>query len=412
MYTTRPKVDGYTLALLLFCAANVLELFVPRRDDSNYFVRMPIQLINGFLLLFMWTHLLAMKLNWTPVTRTITAFIWIICIYAGFYFAAHEFDFSDISPYLKLLLWTTSIIFFYEMMLRHGLYKKLMSLYIITFTAAASKKMIEASLFETETLGGGDTAALPLLFIVPVILICVNNNIKVIVMAAVAMLILVSMRRTAILGLVLSFPFIYKYIRAQLKSYHIMLFVVILGTVIIYTWSFIGDQVFYRFQNLFTGDAGGEKDSFGSGRSEFYKTVWDNWTGTGPQSLLFGNGLNSPHVLLMRVHNVQHSHNDFLEIGHTFGILGMFVWLRFLRFLWGLKGQLKMYSPENIQLFYICFLSYLVIALASGSILRITTMSFAFTVSILLYLVQNGKTVQSLLQARSYHEIPAPVLTP
>src|SRR5687768_5114778 len=137
----RSPFNAYTVALVLLCVANVLDLFVPRRDDSNYFVRMPIQLINGFLLLFMWTHLLLRTIHWNTITRTITAFIFLVCIYAGIYFSSHAFAFSDISPYLKLLLWTTSIVFFYEMMLRHGINTKLMALYIITFLAAACKKM-------------------------------------------------------------------------------------------------------------------------------------------------------------------------------------------------------------------------------------------------------------------------------
>ena len=139
------------------------------------------------------------------------------------------------------------------------------------------------------------------------------------------------------------------------------------------------------------GDKGGTEDSYGSGRSEFYLTVWNNWIGKDLFSFLFGNGLKSTNVLLVRVHNVQHAHNDLLEIAYTFGLLGVGIWLFFLKHLWGLKKKIKAFSPESTSLFYICFISYLIIAMASGSIERISTLPFGISVSMLLYQVQASK---------------------
>ena len=65
--------------------------------------------------------------------------------------------------------------------------------------------------------------------------------------------------------------------------------------------------------------------------------------------------------------------------------------------VWKLKKQIRRFSPETRHLFYICFISYLVIGLASGSIMRITTISFAFSVSLLLYCIQKGRMVEQLL---------------
>lgn len=391
------KLHANTIAFALLCLANILDLFVPRRDDSNYFVRMPIQLINGFLLIFMWATLLFKTFHWNAVTKTTALFLILIGSYTLFYLYGHKFNFAEYSPYFKFLLWTTSIIFFYEMMLRHGLNKRWIAFYIVTFLASATKKIIELSVFENETLNAGDTAALPLLFLLPIILICINDKLKVFIIGIVVVLVLISLRRTAILGLVLSLPFIYKYVRSSLRTSHIVVFGMVLATVVYYSWGFIGDAVIYRFQNLIIGDAGGNKESFGSGRSEFYMTVWNGWVNSGTQSLLFGNGLNSSHDVLMNVHNIQHAHNDFLEIGYTFGLIGIGIWFFFLGYLWKLKHKIKEYCPRVMPLFFICFLSYLIIGLSSGCILRSTTISLSLVIAMLLYETEKGKYTAEIL---------------
>ncbi|MBW3545331.1 MAG: hypothetical protein KY428_06995, partial [Bacteroidetes bacterium] len=110
--------------------------------------------------------------------------------------------------------------------------------------------------------------------------------------------------------------------------------------------------------------------------------------------------------LLMKVNSVKHAHNDFLQIAYTFGVLGLGIWFGFLSWLWRLRKQLRLYSPEIIYLFYICFISYLIIAMASGCILRITTIPFAISVAILLYKVQEGKRLLQLEKEERYYNSP------
>ena len=381
----------YNLALLLLCLANILELFVPRMDEGNYFVRMPIQLINGSLLILMWLTLLHWKVQWKSVTRIVILFIPLVLFNTLLYIIYYKFNIADFSGYLKFLLWTTSIVFFYEMMMRYGLNKKVLGIYLITFIISIGKKIIEGSKFESETLGAGDTASLPLLFIIPLVLVCFNNKYRIIILSVISVLVLFSVRRTTILGFILCIPFIYTYLSAKLKFYHIAFIGILFTFLVMNIWDHIGEAIVFRFENLLVGDKGGTEDSYGSGRSEFWVTTWNNWVRKDMFSFLLGNGLKSTNELLMRVHNVQHAHNDFLEIGHTFGLLGIGIWLSFIRQLWNLKKQIKRYSPNSISLFYICFISYFIIAMASGCIERITTLLFGITVSMLLYQVQESR---------------------
>lgn len=401
--SSRLVFNSYPIVLLLLCVANVLELFIPRMDEGNYFVRIPIQLINGGLLILMWASLLTNKIHWNAVTKSIFLFVPLILLYSYFYVITQKFVVGDYAAYIRFLLWTTSLVYFYEMLLRYGIQHKLMYLYILTFLAAVAKKILDTSLFASETLGAGDTAALPLLFIIPLILICFGEKSRLIVISVVVVLILVSLRRTAIIGLVFCLPFMLKYLWSQLRPIYFIMLGLILIPLCYYAWAYVGDAVYYRFEDLLLGDRGGSKESFGSGRSDFYMTVWHGWLNGGPFSFLFGNGLASTEKLLIKVNNVKHAHNDFLQIAYTFGVLGLGIWFGFLSRLWKLRKQLRLFSPENTQLFYICFISYLIIAMASGCILRITTMPFALSVAMLLYKVQEEKQLLLLEKEESYY---------
>ena len=403
MLSQSTKFNTYNIVLALFCVANLLELFIPRMDEGNYFVRIPIQMIYGANLFLMWIALMSRKNYWTPVSKAALVLILLTVVYCIAYFIFFRFNTTDFAPYLRFLLWTTAIIFFYEMMLQYGINELLMRAYVITFILSVAKKIMESAMYVSDNLGGGDTAALPLLFIIPIVLICFNVKFKFIFMSVIALLVLFSLRRTVILGLVVCLPFIYRYFSKSLKAYHLVLLGALFAGVLYYTWGYIGEAVIYRFANLLTGDSGGTKDSFGSGRSEFYMTVWNHWKNGDMFGVIFGNGLTSVQELLLKYHNIRHAHNDFLEIIYTFGLMGVLAWLTLLFRFWKLRSQIKLFSPDNLNLFYICFISYGVIAMASGCILRITTLPFALTISVLIYKVQEGKGVKQ--------QVATPVVT-
>src|SRR5688572_19741423 len=113
------KFNTYNIVMALFCIANLLELFIPRMDEGNYFVRIPIQMIYGANLFLMWTVLMSRQNYWTPVTKAALYFILLAVAYCFVYFLFFQFNTTDFAPYLRFLLWTTAIIFFYEMMLQY-----------------------------------------------------------------------------------------------------------------------------------------------------------------------------------------------------------------------------------------------------------------------------------------------------
>lgn len=379
------KLQTYHLVLILFIIANILELFLPRMDKGNYFIRIPIQLINAVTFLLIWKRILTIRKHWNNTTKYILVFIGLIVVHSVVYVVMNPFfSVSIFSKYIKLMLWLSAIIFFYEEILRNKINYFLFNMYVVTFIISIVKKIIESSLFTSEKLGGGDTNSLPLLLMLPLVLLTFDKKVKLYVIGIISFLIVLSLRRTAIIGLLMCSPFIYKQLKINIKRYQILLFILIMSFVVFYGWDFISNEVFFRFKEMFEGRRIGSRTTYGSGRSEFYLVVWINWIKGSMLSIMFGNGLGSVSNLLKNYFGIGHAHNDFLEIAYTFGLLGITIYTSFLFQFYRIRRKLKEICPESINILYLAITSYLIVAIFSGIILRITALPFAMTISILL----------------------------
>ena len=397
MGISKARLNIGVVVLALLSLTNLLALISPRTDDDpNSIARVPIQAVTGLVLVLMWGALVFVKKHFNPVTRGITIFIFMIIVYAAYYFFTQKFIGAEFSPYIKTLTWATGILFFYEMFLLYGINQRAMRFYIITSILAVAKEILVTSKFESATLGAGDTASLPLLFIMPMVLLMFSKRNRIILLGILFVLVLLSLRRTSILAAVCCIPFIWKDLKAKLKPGVVLVAVVLFVVGFAVTWHYLGDAISYRFAEI---SQGGSKGDYGSGRSRFYLLVWDSWFAGDAYSVIFGNGLTILRHLLMRESfGLEHAHDDFLEIGYTFGLLGEFIWLYFLGGFWGLRRKIKKYSPNNINMFYIGFFSYMVIGLASGCILRITTISLSLTLAVFMYNISNGKKQKDALK--------------
>jgi hypothetical protein len=354
--------------LILLSLSNLFELFVPRLDEASSLARLPIQAISITIIILMSYKLILLKLHWNYLTISIIFFIGLLIIYFLFYFTLiRNVNISDFSPYLKMLLWLITILYFYEMFILYGINTKLFTFYILTFISSVTKKIFES---------GGDTASLPLLFIIPLILVLLEGKKRIYFLTVVIALIFISLRRTAILSLVFCLPFVYWFIRTNLKPRQLISISILILCSLFTIWFFLGDAISYRFEELLQGDSRGE---YGSGRTVFYNIVWRSWLYSKNYELVFGHGMGSVKNLLIKTYGIDHAHNDFLEIIHTWGLVGLLIWTNFLYNLHNLRVKLKNTSMLNI--FYVCLISYVIIALTSGYILRATAVPFAMTES-------------------------------
>lgn len=374
------------LVLILFSFVNVMELFLPRIEEKSSFVRLPLQLLNLLISIIMFIAILVNGIKWKNnlIIRCVKLLIFIVFLYFGYYFlTADDFVISEIIPYVRFLTWLFAIIFFYNYLLKYGANKFFFKCYIFTFLITVTKQIFETALFESEKLNGGDTAAMPLLFIIPMSLLIYQNQLKSVIILFCSIMIVISLRRTAILTLLICLPFFYNYISSELKKSQLFLLVIISSVLLWNLWEIFGDLVLIRFNELFDG---GEDGSYGSGRSSFYLIVWDNWL-TGDQSILLGNGLTSVRHLFMKKASIDldHAHNDLLEILYTFGIVGLIIWLAFVKAFWSLRKRIALVSPLNVNIFYLVFVSFMIISISSGCILRISTVSMSICISLLMY---------------------------
>ncbi len=384
MLKVRNRINYLNIVLILFSVINILELFLPRMETQQSFARLPIQLANMLILCIMIYFILIKRLHYNKILRSVLLIFLMILIYFFAYIISGNFILADFSPYLKFITWLIAIIFFYESLIVFQLNPIFFQIYVSTFIIAVAKKIFEASIFDSEKLNGGDTASLPLLFIIPTILLIFRKKLRVLFIIVCVLLVFISLRRTSILALLLCLPFIYRYLQSSLSRNQIFAFGVLFIISFIGMWQKFGFAVEYRLLELFSKNQ--DSASYGSGRGTFYLIVWNSWI-DGDLSLFLGNGLTSVKSLFMKKSEIElhHAHNDFLEILYTFGILGIILWYYFLYAFWKLRKVIMSLVPQNLSVFYVLFISFLFIGLSSGSILRISTTAFSMNLSLLMF---------------------------
>lgn len=384
-------------ALILICIANFLNLFVPRvatEETGGYLVRLPIQLLYIMVLVVMLYGIFFFSAK--PVKKvisSITLFIVIITSYIVIGAANPIYDNVSYSQYLKFITWLAAIVFF----LRYGDLEnkftlQLAQVYIFLFILVATKKMIEARMMVEERTGG-DSTGLTLVLLIPAVLLIFDKKMKIVVTVVVSMLIMLSVRRTAIIALVAIVPYIFYELKAKLKPGQIFLFLIFATIGIYFTWGYLGDTLSSRFESLLIGDKGGTRESYGSGRSDFYAIAFNGWIESPPFNFFFGHGVGSVKDLFRRTYGgVEHAHNDFLEILYTYGFVAFVLWGAFLVRLFSLHKLISRYAPHRLRLFKMSLLSFMIIALSSGTLFKVEMLVFSLFIGLVLSeIIKNRK---------------------
>ena len=158
---------------------------------------------------------------------------------------------------------------------------------------------------------------------IPMALILPARRLRLYVYAAVLIGCLFSGQRSAALAAVVSFPFCWSYIRQSMKKTDWILLVLLIVTVIAPIVETSIENI--KLRNQIDAEAG----SVGSGRSEFWLIVWENFWAGDIIHILFGNGLSSVGKLLNKIYGMPiGSHNGWLDMLYSFGILGFILYLR------------------------------------------------------------------------------------
>lgn len=379
------KINIYDTIPIILCLINILNLFIPRyATEENFIFRLPVQILNGVILV------LAIYLAAFYQASLSRRYLYIIHIFISLIIAYWIYAYAYLnvpngimSSVLRLISWLACIPFFSKYLKVNNNKKNiLIQAFVITFILSAGKKIFESAKFQAEDLSGGDIAGLTLVLALPVIFIYFKGNFKIIISLITIMLIMVTLRRTAIISLAFSVPFLIKDIRQTLRPIHIFYFFTLLLISSFTIWIYFGDAITHRFENLLSGDGAYQTESYGSGRSVFYAIVYNNWADSSWMNFLFGNGIGAVSDLLRReYYDIKHAHNDILEILYTFGLFGFFVWFYFLYQLLKIRKSVKRYSADKVNIYYVSIISFLIVSLTSGSFYRVEMIIFSIGIS-------------------------------
>lgn len=391
----------HKIVLICLTAANILNLFLDRSGWSGG--RTLIYLANGISILAIAYYLLVKPLQFPKCYRPLKWFLalFIIMLLVQFYWPNQYFLFN---VYIKWLLSLLLLFFFfsYEQSKRSN---RLIQLYIITFIAECCLKIYQGSAFSTvsnlaSNRIGGDTASMGLALAVPLIFLFFRNKKGLVLYAICMVFCLFSLRRTSILAMLIAVPFIWPILKQNVDKKYLALGFVITLIFIFRAWEYVGAKVIRRFFEGHTSMQAMEfygDDSYGSGRTVLWSFLYDKFREY--ENYLFGNGMGSVREVCVSYYHLSlpHAHNDFIEIGYTFGVFGLFFWLGFI-----IKSSFVIFKRKidtvHKKNFFCAILIYLVVGATSGALIRAEMFPMAIAIPILLQPLRNTEpaTVEKL----------------
>lgn len=160
------------------------------------------------------------------------------------------------------------------------------------------------------------------IFFVPYFTLLKSKTLKIIYSSALFFLIIVSVKRSLLLGLVLFYAiyyFIDIYINKGIRKTKKIIWTVSIICVLLIGFSYFSQSTYYaqlddRLSKL--------SEDGGSGRDEIYENVFKGVAESDIIQLLFGHGYQSVEKEFGIL-----SHNDLLEIGYDFGIISLICWI-------------------------------------------------------------------------------------
>ncbi len=139
-----------------------------------------------------------------------------------------------------------------------------------------------------------------------------------------------------------------------------------------------------RMAGLFVGKEVGNESSIGSGRNIFWSYTFFTWYEAPILNNLLGLGFYSTIYTLEKLYGMPiQAHNDFLEILHGFGLLGISVYLVFQYKFYQLAKTFGL-SKIDTYILITCFLIFVMRSIFAGLIYRPDTLLFAIAMGLIL----------------------------
>ena len=326
--------------------------------------------------------------------------IFLIFIYTIYYllsiFNINYYDNLDSSIQLRVfftaLLWMLSFINFftigYKIQFKESAIKKFsVILYIL-----ASGVIFSDIYYE---LKGGDiintSTGYTVLMIMPLLMYLYKNRVFQILMLTIGIT-LISGKRGALVieAVILLYYFINsrkikvkqkKTFYSYVSSFLILIAIIGIGY---YAYNYAWDSLQTRFLDIFIGTERSGEIGYGSGRSIFWLMAFNTWYESSVFNNFLGLGFYSTSNTLLKLFGIPiQAHNDYIEILHCFGIVGLAV---YLMFQFKLFSFIKKVSPLKINRF-ILYVSLIILvgrSLFAGILYRPDTLLLAISIGFII----------------------------
>ena len=388
------KALRFNSVLILIIIANILNMLYPKGMGYEVQTGIEYQLSKyayGLCILIMLPSLLSTKKFYFNKMRYM-AFMIIIYILFGYGFHM-SFEMGD---YLKTLMICLSFLFFEDIFEKRAYNKQLIYVYVLSIFVNITYLTLTQSQFATAVeneghIGGGQGIATSMVFLVPFMFYLFKGKLSAFLYLLGMMAIIVSLRRTAILAYLFCLPFVYSRIKSSMSKttlFFIVLGLALIGYVVVTDYWFVMED---RFADTFEEDKSGY---YGSGRTGWWQVLVDNFIDS-PGNWLQGFGVGRVAQDMANAgFPFESAHNDYLEIGYTYGFIGLFLWfgtiIDILRLSW------KTTFKGNRPLISMCSLSYLLVAFVSGVTRNPHFMCVAMFGAMMLSTIGRGRLLKTI----------------
>lgn len=217
-----------------------------------------------------------------------------------------------------------------------------------------------------------------ILCLFPLIFFENNKFTRVFLFLGTIMCVLLSGKRTAVLGIIMMFliPFVLKIIKD--KDRHLLQNILLFSMTIIlviyiynYLIKYFDIAVLDRFKNMFSDG--------GSGRIDIYTNVLNSFSNSNLINKLMGNGYNSVYNLGI---SFTSAHNDFIEVLFDFGLFGLLFYLLFLYEIIRYAIKLYKFNCKSYMVYISTIVLFLIMSTTSHLIIYPT-----YIIYLLIFLI-------------------------
>ena len=362
------KSQRFHLVLCLIILSNIINMIFPKGmgyEEQTGFAYQISKYTYGLCIVIMLPTMLDSKRRYFEKMRLMALYIMIHML------AAMALGLKyDIGSYLKTIMICLSFIFFEETLAapnvnRKFIYAYLLSVFVNIAYLTLTQNRLEQAVENEGHVGGGQGIATAMVYLVPLLFYLFRGRAATYLYLVGLLAVLVSLRRTAILAYLFCLPFVYQRMKGTLSRRSIYIMVAGLAAMAAYIYTNYWFVIEDRFADMTEANDSGY---YGSGRTGWWMVLINNFLSS-PLHWLQGFGLGQVALHMAKAgFPYGNAHNDYLEVGYTYGLIGLYLWFGSIWKLYKLSNRNSL--NEEGSIIKMASLSYLLIALMSGATLQ------------------------------------------